>query len=72
MEPNPLNIEVRTQRDGIGTDRENNVPITQASGNVIPPIGVGELTPSPNVNMESENNSNTSRGSHVRIQEIAL
>ena len=21
MEPNPLNIEVRTQRDGIGTDR---------------------------------------------------
>ena len=37
MEPNPLNIEVRTQRDGIETDRENNVPITQASGNVIPP-----------------------------------
>ena len=70
MEPNPLNIEVRTQRDGIGTDRENNVPITQASGNVIPPIGVGELTPSPNVNTESENNSDTSRGSHVRIQEI--
>ena len=72
MEPNPLNIEVRTQRDGIGTDRENNVPITQASGNVIPPIGVGELTPSLNVNMESENNSDTSRGSHVRTQEIDL
>ena len=72
MEPNPLNIEVRTQRDGIGTDRENNVPIMQASGNVIPPIGVGESTPSPNVNMESENNSDTSRGSHVRTQEIDL
>ena len=70
MEPNPLNIEVRTHRDGIGTDRENNVPITQASGNVIPPIGVGELTHSPNVNAESENNSDTTRGSHVRIQEI--
>ena len=69
MEPNPLNIEVRTQRDGIGTDRESNVPITQASGNVIPPIGVGGLTPSPNVNTESENNSDTSRGSHVGTQE---
>ena len=28
MEPNPLNIEVRTQRDGIGTDRESNVQVT--------------------------------------------
>ena len=27
MEPNPLNIEVKTQRDGIGTDRESNVQI---------------------------------------------
>ena len=42
MEPNPLNIEVRTQRDGIETDRESNVPITQPSGNVIPPTGLGE------------------------------
>ena len=72
MEPNPLNIEVRTQRDDLGTDGENNVPIIQASGNVIPPIGVGDLTPSLNVNMESENNSDTSRGSHVRTQEIDL
>ena len=72
MEPNPLNIEVRMQRDDMGTDRENNVPIIQASGNVIPPIGVGELTPSLNVHPESENNSDTSRGSHVRTQEIDL
>ena len=72
MEPNLLNIEVRTQRNGIGTDRESNVPITQASGNVTPPIGVGGLTPSPNVNTESENNSDTSRGSHVGTQEIGL
>ena len=70
MEPNPLNIEVRTQRDGIGTNRESNVPITQPSGNVILPISVGESTPSPNVNTESENNTSTSRGSHVRTQEI--
>ena len=72
MEPNPLNIEVRMQRDDMGTDRENNVPIIQASGNVIPPIGKGELTPSLNVHPESENKSDTSRGSHVRIQEIDL
>ena len=72
MEPNPLNIEVRMQRDDMGTDRENNVPIIQASGNMIPPIDVGESTPSPNVHPESENNSDTSRGSHVRIKEIDL
>ena len=72
MEPNPLNIEVRTQRDGIGTNRENNVPSTQPSENVILPISVGESTPSPNVNTESENNLTTSRGSHVKTHEIGL
>ena len=72
MEPNPLNIDVRTQRDGIGTDRESNVQITQPSGNVIPSIGLGESTPIPNVNTESENNSDTLRGSHVRTQELGL
>ena len=41
MEPNPLNIEVRTQRDGIGTNRENNVPSTQPSENVILTISEG-------------------------------
>ena len=49
MEPNPLNIEVRTQRDGIGTNREINVPITQPSENLIPPTGLGEPTPILNV-----------------------
>ena len=72
MEPNPLSIEVRTQRDDMGTDGENNIPINQASGNVMPSLSVGDLTPSPNVNMESENNYDTSRGSHVRTQEIGL
>ena len=72
MEPNPLNIEVRTQRDGIGTDRESNVPITQPFGNVIPSIGLGESTPIPNVNTESENSSDILRGSHVRTQDLGL
>ena len=72
MEPNPLSIEVRTQRDDMGTDGENNIPINQASGNVMPSLSVGDLTPSPNVNTESENNYDTSRGSHVRTQEIGL
>ena len=72
VEPNPLNIEFRMQRDDIGTDGENNVPIIQASGNVMPPLNVGELIPSPNVHPESGNTSNTSRGSHVRTQEIDL
>ena len=63
MEPNPLNIDVRTQRDGIGTAGESNVQITQPSGNVIPSIGLGESTPILNANTESENNSDTLRGS---------
>ena len=29
LEPNPSNREGRTQSDGIGTDRENNVQINQ-------------------------------------------
>ena len=72
MESNPLSIEVSMQRDDMGTEGENNIPINQASGNVMPSLSVGDLTPSPNVHMESENNSDTSRGSHVRTQEIGL
>ena len=71
-EPNPLNIEVRTQRDGIGSDRESNVPITQPSGNVIPPTGLGEPIPIPNVSTGSENNIETLRDSHLRSQEPGL
>ena len=72
MEPNPLNIEVRTQRDGIGRDRESNAPITQPSGNVTPPTGLGEPTLIQNVSMESENNSDNLRDSHVRPQGLDL
>ena len=68
MEPNPLNIEVRTQRDGMGTDIEGNVQVTQPPVNVIPPTGLGEPTPIPNVNTGPENNSETLRGSHIRSQ----
>ena len=67
MEPNPLNIEVRMQRGDMGIDGGNNVPIIQSSGNMM-----GEFTPSLNVQPESENNSDISRDSHVRTQEIDL
>ena len=72
MEHNPLNIEVRTQRDGIRTDRESNLQVTQPPVNVIPPTGLGEPVHIPNVNPESENNSETLRGSQVRSQEQGL
>ena len=70
IEPNPLNIEGRMQRNDIESNEENNVPTTQASGSVLPPLNVGELIPSPNVHPETGNTSDTSRGSHVRTQDI--
>ena len=72
METNPSNIEVRTQRDGIRTDRESNVQVTRPPVNVIPPTCLGEPIHIPNVNTESENDSETLRGSHVRSQELGL
>ena len=56
----------------MGTDGENNIPINQVSDNGMPPLSVGDLTPSPNVSTESENNSDIQRGSHVRTQDINL
>ena len=58
------------QRNDIESNEENNVPTTQASGSVMPPLNVGELIPSPNVHPEAGNTSDTSRGSHVRTQDI--
>ena len=72
MEPNLLSIEVRMQRDDMGTDRENNIPINLVSDNGMPSLSVGDLTPSPNVSTELENNSDIPRGSHVRTQDINL
>ena len=70
VEPIPLNIEVGMQRDDVIFSEEHNVPTTQASGSVMPPLNVGKLIPSPNVCQESGNISDTSRGSHVRTQDI--
>ena len=72
MEPNPLNIELRTQRNGIETDRESNAPIIQPSGNMIPPTGLGEPVLIPNVSTGSENKFENLRDSHLRSQEQGL
>ena len=50
MEPNPLNIEVRTQDEGIRTVRESNVQVTQLPVNVIPITGLSEQIQVPSVN----------------------
>ena len=73
MEPNPLNIEVRTQDEGIRTVRESNVQVTRPPVNVIPLTGLGEQIRVPSVNtFVSENDSETLRGSHVRSQEPGM
>ena len=51
---NPLNIEVRTQRDDIGSTGESNVPTTQASRSVMPPLNIGELIPNLNIPRDQE------------------
>ena len=66
IEPTPLNIEARMQRDDIESNEENNIPTTQTSEGMMPSLNVGELVPRPNIQQESGNNSDTSRGSHVR------
>ena len=72
VEPIPLNIEVRMQRDDVEFNEENNVPTSQTSGSVMPPLNVGELIPSLIICQESGNTSDTSRGSYVRTQDINL
>ena len=58
MEPNPLNIEVGTQRDGIRTVRGSNVQVILPHVNVITPTGLSEQIQIPNVNTSiSKNNS---------------
>ena len=72
MEPNPLSIEVGMQREDVETGGKQNIPIIQTSKSVIPPIGVDELRPSPNVPPVTEDMYNTSRDSSVRDEEIYL
>ena len=70
VEHDPLHIKVRMQRDDIRSHGQNNVPTTQASGSVMPPLNVGELIPGLNAQDESGNFSDISRGSHVRTQNV--
>ena len=70
IEPTPIKIEARMQRDDIESNEENNIPTTQTSEGMMPSLNVGELIPSPNVHPEAGNTSDTSRGSHIRTQEI--
>ena len=72
LEPNPLNRETRMQRDDVEMNRTDHIPIVQTSENVMSSLSIGDLTPSPNVPMEPENNSDIPRGSHVGTQEINL
>ena len=49
IQPMPLNIEARMQRDDIESNEENNIPTTQTSEGRMPSLNVGELVPRPNV-----------------------
>ena len=72
LEPNPLNRETRMQRDDVGMNRTDHVPIVQTSENMMSSLSIGDLTHSLNVPTEPENNSDIPRGSHVGTQEINL
>ena len=72
LEPNLLNRETRMQRDDVGTNRTDHVPIVQTSENMMSSLSIGDLTPSPNVPIEPENNSDIPRGSHVGTHKINL
>ena len=69
IEQTPLNIEVGMQRDDTEVNEEINVLTTQASGSVMPPLGVDELVHDQNIQQASGDGSDTSRGSHVRTQD---
>ena len=69
--PASLNIEVRTQRNNVVSDEENeDVQPVSISGNVRPPLEVDELISDPNVQPETGCASAASGGSHVRTQDV--
>ena len=72
IEPAPLNMEVRTQRNDveINEEIEDDVSPPQVSGSVRPSLNVDDLVPSQNVHQQTGNISDTSRGSHVRSQNV--
>ena len=52
--PAPLNIEVRTQRNDVVSDEENeDVQPVSVSGSVRPPLDVDELVSDPNIQQEA-------------------
>ena len=74
VEPAPLNIEVRTQRNDVESNEENgnNIPLSQVSRSVRPSLHVDDLQLSRNVPQESSHIYNPSRGSHIRTQDINI
>ena len=73
MGTNTLNIEARSQREGIRKALESNVQATQPPVDVMQPTGMYEQIPFPCMNMSvSEYDSETLRGSHTRPQEPGM
>ena len=73
MGTNTLNIEARSQRDGIRTALESNMQATQPIVDVIPPAGMNEQIQFPDMNISiSEYDSEILRGSHARPQEPGM
>ena len=74
VEPAPLNIEVRTQRNDVESNEENanNRPPSQVSRSVRPSLHVDDLLLSRNVPQESSNVYNPSRDSQIRTQDIDI
>ena len=74
VELDPLNIEVRTQRNDVESNEENtnNIPPSQVSRSVRPSLHVDDLLLNRNVPQESNNIYNPSRDSQIRTQDINI
>ena len=73
MGTNTLNIEARSQTDGIRTAVESNVQTTHPIVDVILPADMNEEIQFPNMNISiSEYDSEILRGSHARPQEPGM
>ena len=72
--PDPLHIEVETQRYHVDTNRENedNVAPISVSASVRSPLNMDELVSDPTVQPEARISSAASRGSHVRTQDMNM
>ena len=74
VELTPLSTEVGTPRNDVDSNEENedNIPPPQVSGSVRPSLNVDDLILSQNIHQELVNISDSSRGSHVRSQNINI